>query len=136
MNKLGASDATMGGTASRIPAKQVTPEEGAALLRAQGGTLTAQVQIVRRGAWKTVAADGYPEAESHTQFFCWALGFDQPVILEFWPGDSRTEFLRAPCFGDDGGAWTEITHYMPIDYPNLPAIETHTLTMGDQPKEP
>ena len=52
MNKLGASDATMGGTASRIPAKQVTPDEGAALLQAQGGTLTAQVQVIRKATGK------------------------------------------------------------------------------------
>lgn len=54
MNNIGAGPATMGGQASRIPAaeKQVSLEEGAALLKAQGGTLTAQVQVIRKGTGK------------------------------------------------------------------------------------
>jgi hypothetical protein len=54
MNKLGASDAAMGGVASRIPAaeKQVTLDEGAALLQSQGGTLRAEVQVIRKGTGK------------------------------------------------------------------------------------
>lgn len=51
MNNLGAGHAEMGGAAARIPAssKPVTLEEGAALLKAQGGTLTAQVTVTRAG---------------------------------------------------------------------------------------
>ena len=47
MNNLGAGHAEMGGAAARIPA--LTLEEGAALLKAQGGTLTAQVTVTRAG---------------------------------------------------------------------------------------
>lgn len=50
-NELGASPATMGGQATRIPA-QVTPEQGAAMLQAQGGTLTAQISITRKATGK------------------------------------------------------------------------------------
>lgn len=52
-NNVDSGPATMGGTAGRIPAgKPVTLEEGAALLKAQGGTLTAQVTIIRAGTGK------------------------------------------------------------------------------------
>lgn len=52
MNNLGAGPATMGGQAARIPAQKVTPEQGAAMLQAQGGTLTAQISITRKATGK------------------------------------------------------------------------------------
>mgnify|MGYP003443499405 FL=1 len=63
-NDLGAGPATMGGQAARIPA-QVTPEQGVALLQAQGGTLTAQISITRKATGKvehyTLTASDQPK---------------------------------------------------------------------------
>lgn len=46
----------MGGVAGRVSAadkaKQVTPEQGAALMQAQGGTLTAAISITRKATGK------------------------------------------------------------------------------------
>lgn len=56
MNHLEAGQSTMSGQAARIPAQvkpeQVTLEQAAAMLQAQGGTLTAQISITRKATGK------------------------------------------------------------------------------------
>lgn len=51
-NHLGASPATMGGQAGRVSAAQKAADEAIRRMQAQGGTLTAQVQVVRKGTGK------------------------------------------------------------------------------------
>lgn len=51
MNDMKAGESQMSGQAGRTP-KQVTPEEGVAMLQAQGGTIRAEVQIIRAGTGK------------------------------------------------------------------------------------
>jgi hypothetical protein len=52
MNNLPADDSHVSGQAARIPAKPVTLDEGAAMLKSQGGTLRAEVQIIRKATGK------------------------------------------------------------------------------------
>ena len=62
--------------------------------------------------WQKVADVGIPKEWG--EYFCWAPGYDKPVILESW-GNNET-----PSFGNGGGAWPEITHFMPITLPDNP----------------
>lgn len=105
-------------------------------MRAQpGGTLEAKVQVTRKGAWKTIAVDGWPAADSRergqVEFFCWGPGFTRVEILDFLPADERPGFERAPCFCSEGGVWPEVTHYLPVERPAAPAVENWTLVFKD-----
>lgn len=52
-HQLISPPAEVAGQAARIPAAQkVTPEQGVAMLAAQGGTLTAAITITRAGTGK------------------------------------------------------------------------------------
>lgn len=51
MNELKAGESQMSGQAGRT-SRPVTPDEAVAMLQAQGGTIRAEVQILRAGTGK------------------------------------------------------------------------------------
>lgn len=51
MNELQAGESQMSGQAGRIP-RQVTADEAVGMLQSQGGTIRAEVQIIRAGTGK------------------------------------------------------------------------------------